>query len=63
MSIYEKRKNNYPNFLRNPNIERKKHKPIQNITVPSLDDFIGKYKAIDGINCVELKHKFKNGEI
>ncbi len=63
MSIYKKRKNNYPNFLRNRNIERRKYKPIQNITLPCLDDFIGKYEAIECINCVDLKHKFKNGVI
>ena len=63
MGIYKKRKNNYPNFLRNRNIERRKHKPILNSTVPSLYEFIGRYKAINSINCVDLKHKFKNGEI
>lgn len=25
----------------------------------SLDDMIGKYKAIEPINCVEIKHKLK----
>lgn len=25
----------------------------------SLDDMVGKYKAIEPINCVELKHKLK----
>lgn len=63
MSIYKKRKNNYPNFLRNRNIERRKQISIKNIPVPSLDDFIGKFEAIECINCVDLKHKFKNGEI
>lgn len=63
MSIYKKRKDNFPNFLRNRNIGRKKHKFKQNNAMICLDDFIGKYKAFDSINCVDLKHEFKNGEI
>lgn len=63
MSIYKKRKNNYPNFLGNRNIGRKKHKNIQNNSISNLDDFVGKYEAVESINCVDLKHKFKNGEI
>lgn len=28
-----------------------------------LEDFIGKFQAKDKINCVNLKHEFKNQEV
>jgi len=33
--------------------------PRRHIKRLSLDDMVGKYKAIEPINCVELKHKLK----
>lgn len=63
MSVYRRRNNNHRNFLKHHNIRRKKYIPIINDTKCHLDDFIGRYKAIESINCVDLKHKFKNGEI
>lgn len=29
----------------------------------SLDDMVGKYEAKEAIDCVELKHQFKNNEL
>lgn len=40
------------------NINNKKRK-LKNETKLSLDDMIGRYKSIEPINCVDLKHKMK----
>lgn len=50
MNIYKTKKNR----LR----LRQSLRPIQNKHV-CLEDMVGKYKAIEPINCVELKHKLK----
>lgn len=63
MTIYQKRKNKYPSFLRNAHIGHIKPRAIRKNFSPSLDDFIGRYKALDAIDSVDLKHKFKNEEI
>lgn len=36
----------------------KKNK-LKNKTNPGLDELVGKYKSIEPINCVDLKHKMK----
>ena len=46
-----------PNNLRKHNMYPKAT-PQKNI---DLDDFVGKFKAKNKINCVKLKHEFKNG--
>lgn len=40
------------------NINNKKRK-LKNEAKLSLDDMIGRYKSIEPINCVDLKHKMK----
>lgn len=56
---YKKSKIISPNNIRKHNMYRKKT-PQKNIV---LDDFVGKFKAKDKINCVKLKHEFKNGGV
>lgn len=48
MSIYKPMKTRLP--------FKYHRKQVKNL---SLDDMVGKYKAIELINCVELKHKLK----
>ena len=36
-------------------------KILQKDTV--LDEFVGKFQALESINCVNLKHDFKNQEV
>ena len=54
MSILKYKKANVisPKYLRN------RRKTSQKRIV--LDDFIGKFQAKERINCVDLKHEFKN---
>ncbi|WP_296873094.1 hypothetical protein [uncultured Methanobrevibacter sp.] len=50
MNIYKTKKNELQ--------LRRHHRRFKNKRV-SLDDMVGKYKAIEPINSVELKHKLK----
>ena len=59
MSILKYRKINVisPRKVRNQNMYRKRTPQHKKIV---LEDFIGKFQAKKKINCVNLKHEFKN---
>lgn len=61
MSILKYKKRNVisPRNLRN-HIVHRRQMPKKGVV---LEDFIGKFQANEQINCVNLKHEFKNQEV
>lgn len=57
---YKKINSISPKKFRNHNMYRRKT-PQHKETV--LEEFIGKFQAKNKINCVNLKHEFKNREV
>lgn len=61
MNVLKYKRNNAisPKNFRNHGMYRRKTSQKRS----NLDDFVGKFQAKDKINCVSLKHDFKNQDV